>query len=68
MKPPARRPFPYPRGYPNWRRRIPGEELLRLNRWILDEAFPQEIAAHLSGLAGFNIYRRGEAESFGFRP
>jgi hypothetical protein len=45
-----------------------GEELLRLNRWILDEAFPQEIAAHLPGLAGFNIYRRGEGESFGFRP
>ncbi len=45
-----------------------GEDLVRLNRILLQEAFPREMEKYRQDLAGFNIYRRGDGEPFGFLP
>ena len=41
---------------------------MRLNRRLLQEAYPREVERYPQDLAGLNIYRRGDGERFGLLP
>ncbi len=45
-----------------------GGDLQYFNRILLEAVYPKEISRYRASLAGFNIYRRGENEPFGFSP
>ncbi len=49
-------------------RKKPGEDPIRLNRRLLEEALPRHVLKHRSEMGGFNVYRRGEGERFSLSP